>query len=198
MGISGQSVSENIVAVAGEAIASVAPPSPALLVPVPSGAAAAAATPPVVVIAVAPTTGVAIAGAGTPTPTVFVDLPAGAAAAASTAPNPIIAVLPPAGVASADMGPINPYNTIGEYLRAALEQLLIAQVLIEADITTAVAAGDIAQRDEGHSRLSACLMAIREVRRAIAIDDQREPYAFVAPDEATALAGATAPLVTAS
>jgi hypothetical protein len=108
----------------------------------------------------------------------------------------VLIILPPSGQATANMGAIDPYNTIGEYLRAAYAELLVEQVLIEADIATAIAAQDVPVRDEAHSRLSACLLSQREVLRAIALDDQREPYEFVRPSNAAASAQASPPVVT--
>jgi hypothetical protein len=125
-------------------------------------------------------------------------VPSGASAAQAGAPSLAIIVLPPAGAATADIEAIDPYNTIGEYLRAAYAELLVEQALIEANVATAVAAGDDKTRDAFHSRLSACLLSQREVLRAIAIDDQREPYTFVQPPEASATASGSIPAVVTS
>ena len=167
-----------------------------LTVAVPGASASAQAEPPALFISISPTVAGAAASATGPLPAVLVEIPAGDATAASTAPLPVLIILPPAGQATADMGPINPYNTIGEYLRAAYAELLVVQVLIEADIATAVAAQDVPVRDEAHSRLSACLLAQREVLRAIALDDKREPYEFVRPSNGAASAQGAPPVVT--
>jgi hypothetical protein len=100
-----------------------------------------------------------------------------------------------AGVAVAVAPSPSRPQTIGDYLRAALESLEAQQVVLQAELITAVAANDQPLIDATQNQASVCSIAIAEVERAIEFDDIRGPY--VPAGVAGAAATSSPPAVTA-
>ena len=206
--------SVNIQATVASAIASAATPGRVVQVDTIAAMATASGTPPVAIIHIQTVSGTAIASMAMPLVSVNEDQDPTSGAAIASAVAPIIIVTltgtsaPATASASAPVQKVGPTitsvasavagasapdlaNSITGRLRAALAYLQAEQIVAEAELISAQAAGDQTALDVAANRHSVLSQAVAECKRAIVIDTQK----YLVPVAASASASAKSPVV---